>query len=301
MIDVQEIIEAAREGVAVDTRITEVEHPDTPEGEAGPAVIAALSSTCDGDSVTHEVRLAEDIMAALDARLPGPRRREGTVTLHDVHSFCEYLSRYQVQDSSVVYADIAGMTFAAVLDEHPVSVAREGAIVTEPPPTRWRGFRAVYTCPRSPEWKAWTSHDGEQMKQEAFADFLEERLEDMVAGNNYPKPIEVLAVARQLHIRTKGTFQREINPTNGDYILVNKTETETGSTEIPRAFGLAIPVFEGGERYAVEARVRFAIGNSGPAFSYTLHRRSEIERDAFTGVRNLIANTTKLPVLLGKP
>lgn len=113
--------------------------------------------------------------------------------------------------------------------------------------------------------------------------------------------VEMLKVARELHIRTKGTFQREVNPTTGDFILVNKNETETGSTVIPRAFALAIPVFEGGERYQVEARVRFQLTGSGPMFSFTMHRRAEIERDAFDGVRQIIAVGTERPVLAGTP
>lgn len=295
MIDVKEIVTAAREGMNVDARITEWGHPDHEDG-AGPAVPVVLVTEVDGDgNATTTVKLAADILAELDKRMDGPRRREGTVVLQDVASFCEYLSRYQNPAQSVVYADVQAMAFVAVLDEHPMQLPDDAVV------TAWRTHRARYACPRSPEWKAWTESDGVPMKQEQFADFLEARLEDLTTGEGYPKPVEVLTVARQLHIRTKGTFQREINPTNGDNILVHKTETETGSTQIPRAFALAIPVFEGGERYHVEARVRFAIGERGPMFSYTLHRRSEIERDAFSGVRTTIAGTSKLPILSGTP
>ncbi|HUS27555.1 MAG TPA: DUF2303 family protein [Kofleriaceae bacterium] len=286
----------AREGMDVNTRITEWGHPDAADDDSGPAVPVVLVTEVDNDgNAATRVTLAGDILAELDRRMPGPRRREGRVQLQDVQSFCEYLSRYQRPESSVVYANVSAMTFEAVIDEHPLGLPNDEIA------TAWRGHRAIYACPRSPEWLAWTAKDGAAMKQDEFADFLETRLEDMVTGEGFPKPVEVLAVARQLHIRTKGTFQREINPTNGDNILVHKTETETGSTQIPRAFAVAIPVFEGGERYQVEARVRFSIGDRGPVFSYTLHRRSEIERDAFGGVRKMIAGTTKLPVLSGIP
>jgi len=285
VIDVKEIID-------IEHRIHTEAHPDN-EHVAVPVV---LSTTSGGDgTATSRVVLATDILAELDKRMPGPRRREGRVQLLEVASFCEYVSRYQ-SPSSVIYANPQAMTFEAVIDEHPVVDNNVPST-----PTAWRGHRAGYSCPKSPEWIVWTKHDGAEMKQEPFADFLDARLEDMVSAGDYPKPIDVLAVARQLHIRTKGTFQREINPTNGDNILVQKTETETGSTQIPRAFMIAVPVFEGGERYQVEARVRFAIGEAGPRFSYTLHRRAEIERDAFGGVRKVVAETTKLPVLSGTP
>lgn len=292
MLDIQQIITAAREGVDVSRRLMSEAHPD----DDNVTVPIVLDETTDADgNITVKVHLAADILAELDKRMRGPRRREGRVTLHDVASFCEYLARYQNAASTVVYANVLQMTFEAVLDEHPIADGSNGA------GTLWRGHRATYTCPRSPEWQAWTSQDGKVMTQDAFADFIEERLENLAAADGFIKPIEMLQVARQLHIRTKGTFQREINPTTGDFIMVNKTETETGSTQIPRAFALAIPVFEGGERYHVEARVRFALGERGPAFSYALHRRTEIERDAFAGVRAAVAETTKLPVLSGTP
>lgn len=292
MIDVKELATVAREAVDIEKRFVEVAHPD----DESCAVVAVLVTDRDGDTTTSRVQLADDIQTELDRRMPGPRRREGTVHLQDVDSFCHYLSRYQRPESSVVYADVQRMMFVAVLDEHPI--AQPDADVVS---TSWRGFRASYTCPRSPEWQVWTANDGKEMRQEQFADFLEARLEDLAAADGMPKPVEMLTVARQLNIKTKGEFRREINPTNGDYILVNKTETTSDSTQIPRAFAIAIPVFEGGERYQVEARVRFACGEAGPRFSYTLHRRVEIERDAFKGVRDTIASTTKLPILSGTP
>lgn len=292
MIDVQQIIESAREGMNIETRITDITHPDAPEGE-GPAVVAVLVHGENGP----EVKLATDIMTELDKRMAGPRRREGRVNLQDVDSFCGYLSRYADPAQSVVYANLQAMTFEAVIDEHPI--VKE--VSSNEVGTAWRGFRAAYACPRSPEWVVWTKNDGVEMRQEQFADFIEARLEDLTVSDGFPKPNELLMLARSLHIRTKGEFKRELNPTNGNYHLINKTETDTGSTEIPRAFIVAIPVFEGGERYQVEARVRFALGEAGPRFSYTMHRRTEIERDAFGGVRSTIGERTKLPILSGTP
>lgn len=291
MIDVQQIVTTAREGMNIDSRILEFEHPEAPEGK-GPSVPVVLVTSNEGET---SVQLAKDVLEELDARMPGPRRRKGRVSLQDVASFCDYLKRYADPAQAVVYANVQAMTFEAVINEHPAGDD------DDPGTTGWRDFRAGYACPRSSEWQAWTAKDGHGMKQDEFADFLEARLEDMTTGDGYPKPVEVLAIARQLHIKTKGTFQREVNPTNGDNILVHKTETETGSTQIPRAFAIAIPVFEGGERYQVEARVRFAIGERGPVFSYTLHRRSEIERDAFGGVRAAVAAATGLPIYSGTP
>lgn len=279
---------AAREHANIDTRIDDLAHPDDAE-----TTIPVFLET--GDGLTRVVA-GKEALELLDSRLPGPRRREGAVRLTEVLSLIDYVNRYG-DSNTVVYANTKELAFTAVLDEHPPGPGAPKAGVG----TAWRKFRALYACPRSSEWIAWTQCDGAQMKQEQFADFLEARLEDMAAIDGYPKPIEVLAVARQLNIRTKGEFRREINPTNGDAILVCKSETDTGSTQIPRAFAIVIPVFEQGARYQVEARVRFALVGGVPMFSYTLHRRAEIERDAFGEVRGKIAADTGRLVLAGTP
>lgn len=274
----------------VDIRIAEISHPDD-EDTAIPVVLNV-------DENGPQVELNRAILDTLDARLPGPRRRVGTVRLVEMASLILFVNRYG-DDNTVIYADPDRLGFVAVIDDTPAGAVPAGA--KPGAGTAWRQNRASYDCPRSPEWLAWTQLDGQAMKQEQFADFLESRLEDMTTGEGLPKPIDVLAVARSLHIKTKGEFRKEVNPTNGDHILVCKTETDTGSTAIPRAFLLAIPVFVGGERYQVEARIRFALVGGVPAFSYTLHRRKEIERDAFDGVRAQIAAGTSRLMLAGTP
>lgn len=283
-------INAGIQIASVDSRITEIEHPD----DEGTAIPVFLNTDGDGPQVV----VASEALGVLDSRLPGPRRRVGHVRLFEVASMIAFLNRYS-DDNSVIYANPESLGFVAVIDDTPPGAVPPGAKAGAG--TAWRQYRAQYDCPRSPEWLAWTQFDGKAMKQEEFADFLESRLEDMTTGAEFPKPIDVLAVARSLHIKTKGEFRKEVNPTNGDHILVCKTETDTGSTAIPRAFLLAVPVFVGGERYQVEARIRFALVGGVPQFSYTLHRRKEIERDAFDGVRaQIVAGTSRL-MLAGTP
>jgi uncharacterized protein YfdQ (DUF2303 family) len=273
-------------------RLGFIEHPDR-VGQPGAKIPVALVTEIDDEGApVTTVKVLTDVIEEMANGAPGPRRRTGSVRLTDEDSFIAFVNRWCSVDT-VIYADTAALAFTAVLDDHPA-----GAEAAE---TRWREHRATYACPRSPEWQAWTANDEKWLTQTAFADFIEARLEDMVKADACAAPLDVLQMARQLHIRTKGTFQREVNPTTGDSILVNKTETETGSTVIPRAFAIAIPVFEGGERYQIEARVRFGFVEGSPRFAYTLHRRKEIERDAFGAVRRKIDTATGRLVLAGTP
>lgn len=76
---------------------------------------------------------------------------------------------------------------------------------------------------------------------------------------------------------------------------------DTSSTKIPRAFRLAIPVFEGGDTYAVEARIRFAMGEGGrPQFTYTLHNAAKVMEHALNELRARIAASCDIPVYVGQ-
>lgn len=278
LTDTQAAIDAGLRSASAASRIQVFSHPldqkiQVPlfvEGNGDPAVL-------------------DDILNFLDARYAA-RPRTGTTILTEVDSFIAHLNRWG-SDNTVVYANVADLSLVAVLDDHP----------TDPSTCASRIHRASYACPRSPSWIAWTSLDGEPQTQTKFADFVESRLEDMVGAAGMPAPTEVLQMARNLNILTKGTFQREMNPTNGDSIFIAKTETDAKSTAIPRAFMLGIQVFDGGARYEVEARVRFALVDGLPSFTFTLHRRTEIERDAFGEVRAKVATETSKLVLAGTP
>jgi uncharacterized protein YfdQ (DUF2303 family) len=284
LTDTAAAIEAGIACTVANNRWTLVEHPED-------SSIAIPICVNDG-----MVSMMDGVLAEIDKRWRD-RPRAGATTLTEVDSFIAHLVRWG-SESTVVYANTAAMSFEAVLDDHPPDEHTTAA----------RQHRASYTCPRSAEWLAWTQLDGKPMGQVAFADLIESRLEDMVDGSKvtppvegFPRPLDVLQVARSLNILTKGTFQREVNPTNGDSIFVCKTETDAKSTQIPRAFMLGIPVFDGGKRYPIESRVRFALIEGRPSFSFTLHRRAEVERDAFGEVRAKVAKDTGRLVLAGTP
>lgn len=286
--NVAAILTLGQEHADINLRLAEISHPDDDS-------VTVIATREHGDDGSDCVVLATAVMEALDQRMPGPRARKGSHLIAELESLVSYVNRYK-SDDTLAWANVDGFRIEVVLDDHPA-----GARVEAFKRTAWRQHRAVYTCPRSPEWKAWTGLDGNPLAQEQFADFIEARLEDIRGGEGYPKPLDVLHMARHLVMHQKGTFERKIDPTNGNGILVNKVENETGSTVIPRAFLLGIPVFEGGAHYQVEARVRFAIAEGRPTFSYTLHRRKEIERDAFGDVRTKFHSATAVPVLAGSP
>ena len=275
-------IQAGEQLAAIADRVMLLEHPES----ATTKIPVVLMRGSDGEI---SVEVLERAIGMLDQRLPAPRAREGVQVLTELASLIEYANRYKTP-SAIAWADTKACRIGVVFDEHPAG----------PDVAAWRRFRATYTCPRSAEWMAWCQFDGQPMKQEQFADFIEARLEDLRAADGMPKPLDVLTVARNLVMRTRGTFERSVDPTTGANVLVNKVENEpAGSTTIPRAFAIGVPVFEGGDLYQVEVRIRVAVTEGRATFSYVMHRRPEIERAAFADIRKAVADGTGLPVLAG--
>ena len=266
-------------------RLALLEHAST-----GTAIPVRFVETDDGS----RIELADDIGQYMERNRRAPLRRKGTTVLSELGAFCAFVSRYK-SEASAIYADVEQMTLTCVFNEAPA-----GEVLAA-----WRDHRAVYAAPRSPAWIEWTRLDGREMDQDSFADFIEAHLEHLITGRDvdakpYPAPVEVLQMARDLTVLTKGTFKRTVNPTNGSMILECKNEEDTGSTVIPRAFLIGIPVFDGGAPYQVECRIRMQMQNGRPMFRYQMHRRTEIERDAFLEVRLTAADQTALPLFAGK-
>lgn len=156
-------------------------------------------------------------------------------------------------------------------------------------------------CPRSRAWQTWTKLEDELLAPEAFADLIDEHLEDLTSGDGYPKPLDLVELGRDLRVHTKGTFEKKVDPRTGAFALVNRLDMEQSSTPVPRAFLLAIAVFDGGSLYKVEARLKLRVSEGKPGFAFTLHRRLEIERDAFGDVRKIVAEKCDLPIFAGSP
>lgn len=271
---IESAVEAGANGAHIDTRITEIE--GVPVGYVGGA--------------EPKFQVLSAVLDISDGRADAPRRRRGTAVHHEVGSFVEFVNRHK-SPASVCFADGPNVKVTAVLNYQPAG----------PDVAAWGDHRAVYSCPLSDQWRAWNAAADKPMSQEAFAQFLEDHLDDIRSADGFPAAASMVELARNLVIRSKGVFERKINPTTGEGIMVCKDEHEESSTRIPRAFLLGIPVFEAGAPYAVEARLRFTMAGGRPAFAFALYRAREILRDAFGEVRARVAKETSLPMFAGEP
>lgn len=282
--NVTPIIDAARESVDIEKRVSAIRMDDA---QAGLFVrLDQNGSPC----------YAADIQSALEQRLPSPRRRSARLAVTELDSFIDAVNRWKLADRTTIWAETSRPLLVAVIDDNPKG--QEGA--------GWRSeFTLTYQPPHSPEWKRWTACSGKELSQDEFAQFLDDNLADVTtipsaAKGEYPSPVELLEMARNLSIHTNGSFERLIDPTNGTGKLVIKDEHAAYSTKIWKHFPLALRVFDGGKHYHVDARIRFRLVNGKALFTYSLHLADEIARTAFQEIRAVVAEKCEgVPIFAG--
>lgn len=159
-----------------------------------------------------------------------------------------------------LFSTIDPPTFTAVFNHH---AAHPG----------WCDHRAEYNAPLSPEWEAWTGADGDKMTQVQIAQFIENNLVDVVE----PDGATLLEIREEVH----GCAQK-------------------GQLSVPEQFVIGIPVFESGDKWRVDVRLRYRIEDGGKLTMWLeLIRPHKVIEQAVKELREQIAAQTELPILNG--
>jgi len=211
-----------------------------------------------------------------------PEQEAGTVAVHSLGSLVEYLDRHAINGSAVFAAGREVRLISAVIDWHGVpSTANDRR-------PGWARHKAEYKLEFTPEWLAWTGISGRAIAQQAFAEFVEENLPDIVE----PDAATVLEVVRNLSGNRKVKFGSSRNLANGDVALQWIEETDAGAgpnqeTKVPSELKLRLPVFRGAEKcttYEVKAFLRYRIKDGTLSFELKLHRPERALDGAFEDV-----------------
>lgn len=272
MIDVKQIIDVAQKAASVEIK------------EIGGVPLAFIN----GQAI-----VPIEALKIGDERAATPRALKGTARLARLESFTAHVNRFK-DEASAIFADPDAHLLVAI---HDYSASADAP--------RWARHRSVYEAPLSRQWKAWIpkSDDGITLSQDALADFLELNAIDLASDKeraDLPKAAQLIAMARSLVVNTKGNFERTINATTGEYTMLNKLEHETTSTKIYPRFLIGIPVFEGGDPYALEVTLRFALSGGRPSFTLLFPTAKQVFEDAFKDICEKAAAETGLPLFWGK-
>jgi uncharacterized protein YfdQ (DUF2303 family) len=230
-----------------------------------------------------QVRLFEDL-------LPIPRRIVADRKFATAASFCAYLQDYADPQTCRIYANREPMTLTAILDH----LRRN-----EP---SWASHRATLTLRMDPTWREWRARHRQVLTQEAFADYIEDHLSDIVE----PDGALILETVNNLEATKVVKFARSIRLDNATVQLHYDEQEDAkirgkGAIKVPTQFVLGIPYFEGDAPIRIEARLRHAIRDGELSFAFILDDLDGLAQRRFDSVCLHIEQETKCRLYHGTP
>jgi uncharacterized protein YfdQ (DUF2303 family) len=244
--------------------------------------------------VTQQGAITPLVLA--EKHLDTPRRKRAKVALYEAASFIDYLNRHKIAGATHIFgrATETAAGFSAVIDYHGAADGRAA----------WGEHHVALTMEITPEWARWMKFNATYLPQQAFAEFIEDNLLDIVE----PDPATLLEVAQGLQGMKNVQFKSGRNLKDGavKFELVETIEL-SGSTQrrdatfsVPDKFKVALVPYVGANGVEIEARLRFRIGNDGSvSFAYILNRPYKVIETAFNVTCEDIEKGTAIKVLLG--
>jgi len=220
----------------------------------------------------------------LEGLLAAPSRIRQDLKVLDADTFIDYVNRFASPAAAVFCDGPEGRTFTAVLDYH------------QPDEPSWGQHKAVYCCPISIEWGRWKETNRKRLRQEEFAEFIEENVKDITVPENTPaapSAADMLEISRTLEAKKNISFRQGTRLDNGQVQLTYNEEIdgragESGQLNIPEQFYIALRPFLGGDAFCVPARFRYRIQEGRLIMWYELVRPDKVLEEAYVTVRTKI-------------
>ena len=256
-----------------------------------------------------EGREIQSIKPLLDEYALEPDRKKGTADLARMSSFIDHAKRFKIDDSAI-FADIANRAspkLVSVLNYHGPA---EGA-------QRFGDHCGVYSFPMSKEWGAW-SKKFEPMDQGAFAEFLEERILDIMEpadvgeatrllagrlGITLAPPQRMMELSKGLTVRVDQTVTGAVNLSSGE-ARIGYQEThagEGGPLSVPSGFAIAIPVFANEDMFTLIVRLRYRVVSNKVKWFFAIQQIDKAWETAIDEACAKVQKETGLPLFFGTP
>lgn len=258
-----------------------------------------------------------DIKELRDKFLDRPERKKGGTLLRTVDAFSDFVNRHKTDDSILFLDDTAARPkLLAVFDAHAANAEKAGL-------PDWQEHRASYEFPLSAEWEAWTRPKlQESYEQAAFAEFLEDRIADVIdpagAGKivkeyaaalglaELATPAKLMALSRNLNVTVEQQVKQQTKLQSGETVFTYIEQHKDGETgqelKMPGAFAVGIPVLRGATRaYSIPVRLRYRLANRKVHFLLQPQRMDEVLEEAIVDATKVVGEKTGLPVFRGKP
>lgn len=269
--------------------------PDTEELSHGGSVQAAIQAgmeiaepleVIEGIFVHHKDFKFEDkreeAIALKRAIEKGPENPSSNILCHRPESFVAVYGDY-AEARTKVYADSEQKRVVALFDYIEPKNESRG----------WGQFSATIIFQLSRKLREWRGML-EWQSQEAFANFLEDHLEDVVE----PTGQDLLALATDLEANKEGHFKGKLNLDNGSVKLSYQDEVQT-DVEVPRHLTLGIPLFEHGDLFKLKCRLRFNVTSGGVRFKILFTNLEDSISEHFEEIVQGLEESTKATIIRG--
>lgn len=248
-----------------------------------------------------------------------PRRIEDRFEARKLPSFIDYVNRFKTEHTALfaVSDGVGDAKLFAKIDYH----QGRNADVTP----SWCDHRANFEFPLSVEWKAWTAQNGSWMPSAKFAEFIEDRIVDVLAppeASQLPEaivqligafgkearlgtPATMFSLGKGLRVSQRMEAAEANNLSTGEGEIVFKTENTSTTTakghkvEVPTMFLIGIPVLESGDAYRIAARLRYRVDGGSVFFRYDLWRADKTFETVFLDVAHEAAAETGCELFFG--
>lgn len=228
-----------------------------------------------------------------ERQLLNPKRARGTILVHDADSFVAAVQHRQLPDiDPVVYSSEAGSTpsLVAVLDDD------RGTL------PGWREYAVSLDLRPTPEWRHWVDNDGSMVSQEAFAEHIEDGINEL----QEPAAADMLEIAQSFHATVNAGVKAGVRLASGQVQIRYEEEIDAsagtnGTLLIPQTLTLAIAPFVGAARYKMTARFRYRLNRGELRLGYKLDRPHEVLRAAFRDIKEAVVEGLPDAGFIGGP
>ena len=254
---------------------------------------------------------AESVERFLDENRTQPKRRRGQATHRELASFIAHVRRFADEHSAIFASpDPRAPKLVAILDYHEQNADGQ---------PRFGDHKSVYEPLLSEEWKAWNAKHGEVMSQSDFAQFLEDRIGDVIqsgvanedsklaefaslVGGTFASPSTLIELSRGLSVNVDEKIKSAVNLSSGAISVQYETVHGDGRgnpLQVANLFLIAIPVFRSGALYRIPVRLRYRVAGGRLSWFYQLYRADKTFDHAFEEICKKAADETALPLFVG--
>lgn len=238
------------------------------------------------EAVPHVIVPQGYEVSSLERLLPAPVRIRAKPTFNHPDSFINYVNEFRGDETRIFACEKKGILTAAI--DHPGRCA----------PT-WSEHHATLALEPTPEWLAWVGIHRKEVRQVAFAEFIEEHTSEILE----PSGAEMLEVALTLQNNRTAAVKSAIRLESGTVQFRWEEEDavragKDGGVEIPTRFRIAVAPFKGLAPFKLDVLLRYRVSKeSGVSFICVLKDHEKAAERGFLEVANLVKDGTEIEPL----